>query len=84
MARVIGHPNVALTVTFEMTELEAAAFVDIVGYGIDDFLKVFYEKMGKAYLSKHESGLRSLFKAVWSELPPLLERARTAREAFKS
>ncbi|MCX5478486.1 hypothetical protein OSH08_05690 [Kaistia geumhonensis] len=44
----------------------------LVGYGVDAFLKVFYEKLGEAYMRPHEAGLRSLFKAIGRDVGPAL------------
>lgn len=50
------------TITFN--EVELRALDAMTGYGIDGFLKVFYEKLGKVYMQPHEAGLRSLFKTI--------------------
>lgn len=82
MAKIQGQPSVALHVTLQLSEPEAAALDALAGYGTEPFLKVFYEHMGKSYLQPHEAGLISLFAAAGHLLPPLLNRARVAREAF--
>lgn len=48
----------------ELNDAEVEALDALAGYGVDSFLKVFYEKLGRAYMEPHEAGLRSLFKAV--------------------
>jgi len=46
----------------------------IFGYNVDAFLRVFYERMGKAYVQPHEDGVRSLHKTIRSVLSaPLSE-----------
>lgn len=82
MSRLRQQPKVETSVLIELTEIEMLALDALAGYGTDEFLKVFYEKMGKAYLQPHEKGLRSLFDVVRSELPPILNRAKAARQAF--
>lgn len=52
--------TVSYEVTVTLTEAEARALDGILGYDENDFLKVFYEKLGKAYLQQHEAGFRSL------------------------
>jgi hypothetical protein len=50
--------------TLDLTDEEVKALDALVGYGADSFLRVFYQQLGKSYLSPHEAGLRSLFEAV--------------------
>lgn len=61
MAKIEGRPKVTMTVSIALTEEEACALDALAGYGVDEFLRIFYEKMGRAYLQPHEAGLRSLF-----------------------
>ncbi len=82
MAKLSARPIIQTHLTISITEVEARAFDALVGYGTDAFLKVFYEKLGKAYLEPHEDGLRSLFKCFRKELPAILGRADRARKVF--
>ncbi len=82
MAKIVGKPNVGLEFNFQLNEAEARALDALVGYGTDKFLEVFYQKLGKAYLSPHEQGLRSLFDAVRKNVPPLISRLNDAKSAF--
>jgi len=45
-----------------LTEGEARALDGLCGYDFDDFVKVFYDKMGQHYLKPHEDSLRTLFQ----------------------
>lgn len=54
------------TFTLELNEDEMMALDGIVGYGADNFLKVFYQYLGKHYLQPHEKGCRTLFSKVSS------------------
>jgi hypothetical protein len=83
MAKLTAIPYVELKASFTMTEPELRAFDALVGYGADGFIKVFYEHMGRAYLEKHEGGLRTLFESMREQLPAFLRRADIARDAFK-
>jgi hypothetical protein len=83
MAEIIGHPKVELMVTLALTETEARAFEALAGYGDDNFIKAFYERLGEHYLRPHEKGLRSLFKSVQNTLPGVLARADRARKVFE-
>lgn len=77
-----GRPTVDLKVSFQLNEAEARAFDALVGYGADNFIKAFYEGLGKAYMQEHEAGLRSLFKSVRESLPGILGKLDNARVAF--
>ena len=63
-----------------LSEVELRALDALVGYGVEPFLKVFYEKLGKAYMQPHEAGLRSLFKAIGEGVHPQLSRIDAARK----
>lgn len=66
-----------------LSETEARALNAITEYGIDSFLKAFYECMGKEALTPYEKGLRSLFECVREELRPMLQDMNKARETLK-
>jgi hypothetical protein len=83
MATIEGRPTMQLNVTLALTEPEARALDALVGYGVDPFLKAFYEKMGRAYLEPHESGLRTLFESVRQTVPGILNRAKEANQVFR-
>ncbi len=82
MSRLLQNPSLDVKVVLELNEDEICALEALAGYGIDSFLKVFYAQMGQHYLRPHEAGLRSLFKVIQSDLPPILRRAKAARTAF--
>lgn len=82
MAKIVGKGTVAMTVTIEISESEARALDALVGYGDDAFINAFYEKLGKSYMVKHESGLREFFQSIRSLMPSELARADNARIAF--
>lgn len=82
MAEIIGRPNVNLDLTFRINEAEARALEDLAGYGDDAFIKVFYEKLGKCYMEKHEAGLRSFLTSVRKFIPGELAKLDAARQAF--
>lgn len=74
--------DVQLQVTTTLSEAECRALDALVGYGADAFLKVFYEKLGKAYMQPHEAGLRSLFESIGRDVRPYLSRIDSARKTF--
>ena len=49
MAKIETLPKIQIEIRLILTEEEAAALSAIAGYGIDAFLEVFYDKMGKSY-----------------------------------
>ena len=81
MAVIDGRPTLQLHVTISLSEQEAGALDALIGYGIEPFLKVFYEHMGKAYLHPYEPGLRSLFESR-GQLKHLIDQAAKARGVF--
>lgn len=63
-----------------LSEQEILALDGILGYNVDTFLKVFYEKMGKSYVQPHESGVRSLHENLRKQLSPLVATITEARK----
>lgn len=74
------HTKVEFSGDLTLNEVELRALDALVGYGVEPFLKVFYEKMGEAYMKPHEAGLRSLFSAIRANVPGQLQRIDTARK----
>jgi len=72
-----------LSVTLELSEVEACALYEMCGYNVDDFLKVFYEHLGKHYLKPYEAGVRSLHETVRPVLTDAMEKLKAAKEAIK-
>jgi hypothetical protein len=64
MADFSTKTEVHTSAVIKFTEAELRALDALIGYGVDPFLKVFYEKLGKAYMQPHEQGLRKLFKTL--------------------
>lgn len=62
--KLTSKVDVDLTFHIVITEAQMRALDALAGYGTDEFLKCFYEKMGKAYLEPHEKGLRQLFDSI--------------------
>ena len=82
MARIQGTPNVELHITIQLSESEARALDAMAGYGANAFIEVFYEKLGKAYMQDHESGLRTFLSSIRKQLPRILAKATEARNVF--
>lgn len=82
MAKTTPHAAIELSLTVTLSESEVRALDALMGYGTDDFLKVFYEKMGKAYMQPNETGLRELFKTLRPQCQEAISRIDAARKAF--
>ncbi len=50
--------------TIELNENEVRALDALAGYGVDNFIALFYKHMGEHYLKPHEAGLRSFLESV--------------------
>jgi hypothetical protein len=82
MARIIAHPVLDLKVVIELSEGEVRALDAMAGYGEDEFVKAFYEKLGEGYMREHEVGLRSFLGSVRSFTPAILGKMDQARKSF--
>lgn len=78
------HPRHRVTVmaTIEFDEGELRALDAMIGYGTDEFIKAFYEKLGKSYMETHEKGLRRLFSTLKESIPVALSDVDRARDAL--
>lgn len=65
--------EVTLCATVELNEAELGALDALAGYGVEQFLEVFY-------LQPHEAGLRSLLAKVRAEVPGALRKVHDARK----
>lgn len=84
MAEFTPRGVVHLDSQMRLTEAEMRALVAITDFGDDTFIKALYPIMGKAYVTPHEKALRVFFADVRTKLPPILERATTARSTLFS
>jgi hypothetical protein len=82
MAKITGIPAIEITTTFTVSESELRALEALAGYGDDAFITHFYEKLGKAYMLKHEAGLREFLKSIRNTVGPILNRTDQARKIF--
>lgn len=72
MATLRATATIEMSVTFTVSEEEARALVELTGYGEEQFIKAFYEKLGKSYMQKHEQGLRKFIRTVKTRLPEII------------
>jgi len=75
--------DVSVIATIEFSEGELRALDAMTGYGIEPFLKVFYEKLGKHYMQPYEKDLRTLFSRLDSTVPEALRRVKQARKILE-
>lgn len=66
-------------ITIILSEIEARALYGIFVYDVNIFLKVFYEKMGTAYVKPYEEGVRSLHERIRKLLNGPLWKVNEAR-----
>lgn len=71
--KIKSNISVNFTVTCELTEGDLRALDALVGYGFDDFLKAFYQHMGKSYLEPYEKDLKTLFEKINAIRPELFK-----------
>ncbi len=82
MAEIVQRPQVEVSAVISFNESELRALDALAGYGDEAFLKVFYEKLGKHYMTPHEAGLRLFFNSIREIVPGILGRADDARRVF--
>jgi hypothetical protein len=80
MAKITFSPKLDVRVYFAIDEEEARALDALSGYGTDAFIKAFYETLGKAYMQKHEQGLRSFLSSIREIITPALSKVDNARK----
>lgn len=78
-----ARPRIEMEVVMSLTEEEARALEAFAGYSHDETIKVFYEKLGSAYMKEHEAAFRSFLKGCREVLPSLLTKATDARDVFE-
>ena len=84
MAKLTARPRLDIEIQFTINEIEARALDALAGYGEDSFIKAFYEKLGKAYMAKHEAGLRSFLSTIRNEMAGPLAKMDDARKYFEN
>lgn len=84
MSRFITKARIEVSASINLTESELRALEALASYDVEQFLKFFYGNIGTHALKPHESGIRSLFAAVRSEVPALLQSFSQARKAFEA
>lgn len=83
MAVVECNIGVTLGAKIDFNEVELRALNAMAGYGVEPFLKVFYEKLGAAYMKPYEAGIRSLFTKIADEVNPAIHRGDEANRILQ-
>lgn len=83
MAKIKTRAEIEFSATLTLSEVELRAMDALVGYGDDSFIEAFKAKLGSAYLREHESGLRSAFAAIRSDVVPALRDIDIARRDLR-
>lgn len=71
-------------IDLSLNEVELRALDALVGYGIDAFIEKFYTHLGKAYMEKHEAGLRTIFAKIDKLRPALAEIEKVKHAAIEA
>ena len=82
MEKIKSSSKFEITIGLQLTEMEARALDAITLYGTEEFLKCFYQNLGKAYLQPHEEGIKSLFETIKNELPKHLKKVDKTRDIW--
>jgi len=83
MATYRTTTRIEATATITFGESELRALDALTGYGIDQFLKVFYDKLGVTYMKPHEQGLRDLFATINPPVGEALNQVDKVRETLR-
>jgi len=78
--KVTVHTEVISEITIKLTESEARAIACLADYGVDEFIKVFKEKLG-GRITPYEKGLRTFLHYV-SDLNMEFHKIDDARKAL--
>ena len=62
--KVKSEVKIDIKISVELTLSEARALNQIASYNVNDFLKLFYQHLGKSYLHPHEAGVIQLFETA--------------------
>ena len=79
---VTSNSVMQFSVFMKLTEPEARALKELTVFGFDNFVKVFYEHLGKSTMQPHEEGLKSLFESIKNEIPKHLSRIDKTKKTF--
>lgn len=72
--------SLKVNIVIELDEVEARALHGIFGYNVDQFLNVFYERMGRHYVQPFEAGVRSLHGRIRGLVAGPLSKVDEARK----
>ena len=64
MAEFNANARMDFTISITLTEKEARAVEALSTYGVDAFIKNFYNHLGESYMKEHEQGLRGFLSSA--------------------
>ncbi len=74
--------KISFSVKCELTEGELRALDALVGYGFENFIKMFYSGLGKHYMEPYEKDLKELFAKI-ELLRPEIHTINEAKKLLK-
>ena len=82
MTKIVGRPQLGMTVTLELTEREARFLDGLLGYGGDTLIRLAYTHLGTHSIKPFEDDGLQFCKDAKRELGFALARIDRARKAF--
>jgi len=76
--------NVEITAEICFNECELRALDALAGYGIEQFLEVFYSKLGTHYMKPYERNLRELFIKINQTVPDAIKSVEDVRKQLNN
>ncbi len=76
------NTKISFSVKCELTEGELRALDALVGYGFENFIKMFYSGLGKHYMEPYEKDLKELFAKI-ELLRPEIHTINEAKKLLK-
>lgn len=71
---------ITANVSFTLSEKEAKALHDLVGYGNEDILKALSNNLSAGIVHDNQEGFVTLFNSLRDLLPPILSPIKEARK----
>jgi hypothetical protein len=83
MSKTIIRPIVTFTGAITLNESEMRALHAMASYGADNFLRAFYEKLGRTYVEPYEHGVRGLFQEINEQVGQQISAIDNARRLLR-
>lgn len=75
--------KIEYSITLTLTPNEAKALEAVTQYGANDFLQVFYEKLGRTQLEPYETEIRQLFDSIRLQLRPAITKVEANKKLIE-